>query len=134
MANIPAFLDFLVSFFKAMWDTVGGYLCCMANDAFSLGNLTASLNQGLIKFLSQNASCETIGGWRPITLLSVSCKILAKALALRMQRVVSWIVREEETGFVQGRFILDIVISAWEAMDWARETSQDFLFLKISFE
>ncbi len=68
-----------------------------------------------------------------ITLLSIYYKIMAKALALRMRGVASRIIREEQTGFVQGRFILYTGISAWEAMDWAWETGREFLFLKIDF-
>jgi hypothetical protein len=36
-------------------------------------------------------------------------------------------------GFVLGRFILDTVNYAWEAMEWARETGQYSLLLKIDF-
>jgi hypothetical protein len=37
-------------------------------------------------------------------------------------------------GFVYGRFIPAIVIYAWEAIDWAKEISQKYLFLKIDFD
>ena len=32
------------------------------------------------------------------------------------------------------RFILDIVLSAWEDMDWEKESSQHALFLKIDLD
>lgn len=31
-------------------------------------------------------------------------------------------------------FILDIVIASWEAMEWARESGHQALFLKIEFD
>jgi hypothetical protein len=51
---------------------------------------------------------------------------LAKAIALQVHNVV----RREQTGFLWG-FISDIVISAWEAIEWARVSGQEAIFLKI---
>jgi len=57
---------------------------------------------------------------------------MVKAVALQVRDVARKIVRREKTGFVQRRFI-ETVISAWEAMEWARDTGQQALFLKIDF-
>ena len=108
-----------------MWDTTGGDLSCMASEAFSSSSLPTSLNQGPIKLITNNASRDTIGGWRPIIILSISYKIMDKALPSQMQRVSSQIVSQEQMEFVH-------VISAWEAMEWARETGHDSLFLKVN--
>jgi len=35
---------------------------------------------------------------------------------------------------VQGRYILDNVITIWEGMQWAQSLGQDALFIKIDFE
>jgi hypothetical protein len=51
----------------------------------------------------------------PITLLKVAYNNLAKEIALKVHNFV----RREQTSFVWG-FILDTVISAWEAIEWAR--------------
>lgn len=51
-----------------------------------------------------------------------------------MQDVAKKIVYKEQMGFVQGIFILDIVIVAWEAMEWAREYGKQALFLKIDVD
>lgn len=46
-----------------------------------------------------------IGNWRPISLLNVDYKILAKALALRVSPLIPKLVHLNQTGFVPGRFI-----------------------------
>lgn len=109
-------------FFKLVWDTVVDDLCCMAKDDFLSGTLIASHNQGLIELIPKNATQDSIGQWRPITLIIFFSKILVKALASRIRRVASRIVRQEQMGFVQGIFILNTMISAWESMEWAKET------------
>jgi hypothetical protein len=44
------------------------------------------------------------------------------------------IVCQEKTSFVPGHFILDMVISTWEALEWTRESGQHSLFLKIDID
>lgn len=46
--------------FKAMCNTIGEHLCCLANEAFSSSTLTTSLNLGVIKFILNNVSRDTI--------------------------------------------------------------------------
>jgi hypothetical protein len=51
-------------------------------------------------------------------------KIMAKALALQLCLASEYAVWQEKTNFVQGRFILDTVILAWEVMVWAWEAME----------
>lgn len=80
-------------FYKAMWDTIGDEFCRLASKVFSFGRLSEFLNQGLIKLIPKNFTNDTIGGWRPITLLSVAYKIMAKAMPRRMRVVAQNVVR-----------------------------------------
>jgi hypothetical protein len=59
-------------------------------------------------------------------LLEVAYNTLAKAIALQVHNVV----QREQTSFVWG-FISDTMISAWEAIEWARVSGQEAIFLKI---
>jgi hypothetical protein len=65
--------------------------------------------------------------------LNVSYKIIAKALALKIRHLLPLIVRPEQTGFIKSRYILDNIIAVWEGMEWARQSKQAALFLKIDF-
>jgi len=121
-------------FYKTMWDAIGDDFCHVVDEVFMTGRMSQFLNQGLIKLININAARDTIGGWRPITLLSVAYKIMAKAMARKIHSVAKNVVRQEQVGFVQGRFILDTVISAWEGLEWAQGTGQETYFLKIDFD
>ena len=63
--------------------------------------------------------------------MNVSYKILEKTLALRDQKVAVNIFQLEQISFIQDKFILDTICTAWESMELARETSQETLLLKI---
>ena len=82
--------------------------------------LVASPNH-LINIIINIFSRKSIGSWFLITFLSVYYKIMAKYLALRVQDVTNKVFYQEQIGFVLGRFILDIVLFAWEAMEKEKE-------------
>ena len=46
-----------------------------------------------------------IKNWRPISLLNVDTKILSKALAMRLKKVIGTLVAPEQSAYVPGRFI-----------------------------
>ena len=43
--------------------------------------------------------------WRPLSLLNVDYKIATKAIAHRISKILPTIVKEDQTGYVQGRYI-----------------------------
>ena len=45
---------------------------------------------------------DCIGGWKLINFLTISYKLVAKALALRICSVAKYVVRPKWTRFVQG--------------------------------
>lgn len=67
---------------KVMWDIVGYDFSHMDLESFSMGCMTKFINQGIIKLIPKNSLKDTIGGWRPITLLSFAYKIMAKEMDL----------------------------------------------------
>lgn len=83
-----------------MWGIVGDDLCWLATKAFSNRDLTKPLNRGLIKLIPKNSTRNSIRGWRPITLLNVSYKTLAKAVDLHICVVAKKVVWQEETSFL----------------------------------
>jgi hypothetical protein len=50
------------------------------------------VNVGLIKHIPKGIERDLVGGRNPITLLKVSYKIIAKALAQRMRLLVAYII------------------------------------------
>ena len=119
--NSPSMNGLPWKFYKAMLDTIG--------DDFAAWHMRPSpqdFNQGLFKFIPKNSSRDSTGGWKHITFLEVAYNTLSKAIALQVHNVV----QREQTSFVWG-FISDTMISTWEAIEWARVSGQEAIFLKI---
>jgi len=53
---------------------------------------------------------------------------------MQLQTFLPSIIRPNQTGFVEGRCILDNTFLAQEAQDWAEESNQDLVLLLLDFE
>ena len=72
--------------------------------------------------------------WRPITLLNISYKVITKWLANRIAKVLDSIILVTRTGFIKGKFIVDNLVTSWEAMHWAKADNQNSGMILLDFE
>ena len=78
----PGSSGFTVNFYKVFW------------------------NQGIIICIPrENKSKLFIKNWRPITLLNTVYKITSRTIANRIKTVLNKLISNDQTGFIQGRFI-----------------------------
>lgn len=113
---------------------MGDDFCALAHELILSGTLCKFPNQGLIKIIPNNSRRDSLSRWPLITLLGVYYKTIEKALTIIVRYVANQIVCQEQTCFVPRQFILGMVLSAWKAMDWEKESYQRSLFLKIEFD
>jgi hypothetical protein len=64
---------------RTLRDIIGDDFNHLDSSAFASRCLLESINQGLIKIILKNVASDTIEQWKPINLLSVAYKIIAKA-------------------------------------------------------
>jgi hypothetical protein len=81
------------------------------------GEASASINKGLITLIPKSGDHSKLNNWKPITLLGSVYKILAKALAGRIQAFLPDIIRPNQTRFVKGRSILNNTFIAQDSLD-----------------
>ena len=111
---------FPYEFYKHLWEHIAPNLHKFYLEAYHSKRLGAIINKGNVKFIPKASDLEDIYiNWRPITLLNVSYKVIAKALALKIQHLFPLIVHPEKTGFIKSRYILNNIIVVWEGMEWA---------------
>ena len=79
-------------FYLAFFDLLGNEVLASLNYSYQLGK-----NKRYIK------------NWRPISLLNVDTKILSKALASRLKKVINTLISPVQTAYVPGRYIGDSV-------------------------
>ena len=97
------------NFYKHFWPLFSDKLLLVYNYAFEPGCLSVSQRRGIISLVFKKGERSLLKNWRPITLLTTDYKILTKALANRLQRVLPLIVHTDQTASVKGRTINDNV-------------------------
>jgi hypothetical protein len=81
------------------------------------GETSAFINKGIITLIPKSGDHARLNNWRPITLLRSIYKILAKLLTGRLQAILPNIIRQNQTGFMEGRSILDNIFIAKESLN-----------------
>lgn len=71
--------------------------------------------------------------WRPITLLTLLCKLIAKGLAIRIRPHMDGWVEPEQRGFVSGWTIADNLLLLREAKWHAYASQQEVTFLQLDY-
>lgn len=123
-----------VEVIKACWSFIGPDVLMMIRCFWESGILAYKLLEGIIKLILKSAFKENISDWRPITLLNLIYKLIAKLLALRLNTLLPDLISEQQSSFVPGRYILDNVSIAWLVKDWLAHSLLSTLFLKLDFE
>ena len=129
----PGCEGFPCEFYKSLQEGIGPDQHQVYHEAYNIHSLGSIINKGDIKFIPKVDNPEDIYNWRPVTLLNVSYKIIAKALSLKILHFFLQIVSPEDTSFIKYRYILDNIIFVLKGMEWAFQSKQQALFLNIYF-
>jgi len=102
----PGSDGFTVEFFRFFWDDIGTLLLDGYNYSFQTKQLSIEQRRGVITLIpKKDKDTRLLKNWRPITLLNTDYKILTKVLASRLQAALKDIISEDQTGYIQGRYI-----------------------------
>lgn len=96
-----------VEFYKAFWECLGKDLLVVLRECLEEGCLPLSSRRAVITLLPKKGNLQNISNWRPVSLLCSDIKILAKALALRLKKVISQVVHPDQSYCIPGRSIFD---------------------------
>ena len=99
------------AFYKFFWAKLQDMVINSFNSGFQINKLSASQRRAVIILIhkGKNLPKEDLGNWRPISLTNTDYKILAKCLALRLQKVIPSLVSEDQVGYIKGRNISTII-------------------------
>lgn len=91
-------------FFKKFKDKLVPIMLEVFNESLGNGYLPPTLTQAKITLLLKKDKDPTsCGSYRPISLLNVDIKILAKVMAHRLESILPKVISEDRTGFIKGR-------------------------------
>ncbi|GBG68546.1 hypothetical protein CBR_g3090 [Chara braunii] len=89
---------------------------------------------GVISMLFKKGDKTEVRNWRPISLLNVSYKILAKTLARRLGSHLPGLVEGDQGAFVQGRSIFNNIVTTLEVLEWVQSEDMNTAVLLLDLE
>jgi hypothetical protein len=98
----PGLDGLTAEFYKKIWHLLGRPLVQVFDSSFLAGILPPSMTTTYIRLAFKKGDRKDLKNWRPISLLNVDYKIIAKALSLRLCRVLGSVVHSDQTCSIPG--------------------------------
>ena len=107
-------------FYKCFKTILAPYLAEVFNGCLQEGSLPPSMRQSAVILLSKGKDPSMIENWRPISLLNVDRKILAKIFFWRLSPVAGSLLSHHQHCSIQGRSTFSAVLAVREALERCR--------------
>eukprot|EP00253_Pinus_taeda_P028693 PITA_28693 len=105
---------FTINFYKACRSIVKQEVWEVVEDSRRSGTILKSLNSTFLALIPKVEEAKTLDKFRPIALCNVIYKIISKVIASRLKTILPGIISEEQSGYVEGRQILENILLAQE--------------------
>ncbi|CAM2111063.1 unnamed protein product [Caretta caretta] len=103
----PGMDGLTVEFYRAFWDILGPDLVTAWAESLQGGVLPLLCRRTVLALLLKKGDRRDLRNWRPISLLSMDYKIVAKGISLRLGSVMADMIHPDQTYTVPGRSIFD---------------------------
>lgn len=115
---------------------MGGSVTAFVQEVFQFGQVPEKANQSIIGLLPKQESSDDISNFRPICLNNIIIKIISKAIANRVKRVIGDLTGEWQSSFVPGQQTTDNIIISQEILHtlWQRKGRKEGMVVKIDLE
>lgn len=119
--KVPGMDGLPVEFYVVFWDVLGPVLLEVLTEVLHMGAMGGSLATGVISLLYKKGDNTDLGNWRPLTMLCVDYKLLAKVLADRLGMALPHVVHVDQTCGVEGRSVRWNLQLIRDAIAWVED-------------
>jgi hypothetical protein len=122
---------FTSDFFHHCWPLIRTEVWEILEDSRATGQILQALNATFITLVPKEGQAHHPKQFRPIALCNVIYKLLTKVIARRLKPILPTIISPEQSGYVEGRQILDNIILAHEVIHSLQKTKTPGMLLKL---
>ena len=106
MEKTPGSDGLSAEFYKFFWTDINNFVYDSINAAFEQQCMSQEQRRAVLRLIpKKDKDITDLKNWRPISLLNTDYKILAHALANRLQKVLPEIISKDQNVYLKGRFI-----------------------------
>eukprot|EP00253_Pinus_taeda_P028735 PITA_28735 len=122
---------FTTTFFHAFWDMTKKEVWEIVEESRAKRWILPSLNSTFIALIPTEENSMTPDKFRPIALCNVIYKVISKVAANRLKPLLPMLVSPEQSGYVEGRQIMDGIILSNEIIHSLKHNKQAGMLLKL---
>lgn len=122
---------FSTSFYHKFWEMIRDEVWQVAEESRALHWLLPSLNVTFIVLIPKEEKSNTPDKFCPIALCNVIYKVISKVIANRLKPLLPFLISPEQSGYVEGRQILDGIILTHEVIHSLKHHKQAGMILKL---
>ncbi|KAK3574580.1 hypothetical protein QTP86_010339 [Hemibagrus guttatus] len=109
-----------VEFYKAFWAVIGQDVLEVLRDSMNVSQLPLSCRRAVLTLLPKKGDLTHLKNWRPVSLLCTDIKLLSKALASRLTKVMEQITHQDQSYCVPDKYILSNIDLIRDILDVSR--------------
>eukprot|EP00253_Pinus_taeda_P029331 PITA_29331 len=127
----PGTDGFTVDFYQAGWHFLGREILDLVEESRINQNVWPALNSTFYALIPKGDNLEEANGFRPIALCNVIYKMITSLIAKRLKPLLGNLISAEQTGFVEGRQILDDFVVTQEVIHSLKVKKQKGMMIKL---
>ena len=120
-------------FYIELWPVIADELLELYNYVLQTGYLCTSQRRAIINILPKNKDTKYIWNYRPISLLCVDYKILAKLLSERIKKVLNKIIHSKQFCAVPGRTINQCNMELRDIIYYANQENLEMAIMNLDW-
>ena len=124
-----------IEFYKFFWKYIRHFLYDSYLYSFNCGKLSLDQRRAVLNLIPKaDKDIRKLKNWRPLLLLNTDYKILAKALATRLQKVIGSVISHDQQGCLSGRFIGKNIRTILDVIELTSNKDISGLLVMLDFE
>ena len=126
---------YTAEFFKTFWLDFKVLITQAVNEILDTGHMSQGMKTSVTVLIPKRGKDRRrVENLRPISLLNVLYKLITKAIALRVKNVIHGLIHDDQTGFIQGRFIGENVRLVLDIIEHCTESKISAMLLACDMQ
>jgi len=122
---------YTMEFYQAGWHFLGKEILELVEESHLKQKVWPAINSSFFTLIPKSTNSENAQGFRPIALCNVIYKIIATLIAKGLKPLLVRLISPDQTGFVEGRKILDGLVVTQEVIHSVKMKKQKGMMIKL---